>query len=549
MKFYYRHLGPVFDWLMKKRGEDIFRVINTRKKEEERKGKVKRLLPWYLNDTGTAGKLPPLTEEQDAALRETWKELYDSGIIRPEWYLMYASKTGEFNPELIPSDVHYHYVEAETLDPAYVRGLSDKNYIDVLLPWVKHPPVLVRKIHGMYLDKDFRKIDAETAVDIIYQSRSVGAVIKISILSSGGKGVTFVDEDSTRESIREELEKGNDLHIEQVVRQHPDMEKMNPSSVNTIRVLSILIDGECVPLSSCVRIGNTGSRVDNVCNGGIACGVLSDGSLTPYGFTETGERTEVHPNGFRFSEGKVPSYDKVLETVKRLHYCLPVFGVVSWDICISREGEPVLIEYNIKGGAIDLHQYNNGPVYGEHREKIISQIFSNLKVDDATLDFNFSTQNHAVTIGPGSFYTDTVTIPKELKGNPVRKIGDNAFNTHTSLQTVTIAAELDEIGYCAFYRCEGLKNLDFQGSVKTIGRAAFSSCLSLTEVTLPEGTETIGIRAFMDCRALKSIAIPASVREIAPDAFENCSRLTITADKGSYAAAFAEEHHIPLRLR
>ena len=49
---------------------------------------------------------------------------------------------------------------------------------------------------------------------------------------------------------------------------------------------------------------------------------------------------------------------------------VPMFGVASWDIAIDADGEPVLIEYNVGGAGIDIHQYNNGPLYGKYRERI-----------------------------------------------------------------------------------------------------------------------------------------------------------------------------------
>ena len=193
MKYFKRDLSHVFDRLMEERGEDVAHVINARHEEEERREKADRLMRWYMKSTGSDVHAPALTEDQIDALRENWKDLYDLGIIRPEWYRMYAYKTGRFNPDFIPSDLHYYYVEDEKIDFDYLRGFLDKNYMDVVLPGVKHPPVLVRKIHGMYLDESFGKIDLD-------------------------KGVSFVDENSTEESIREELNGSDDLHAERVIR-------------------------------------------------------------------------------------------------------------------------------------------------------------------------------------------------------------------------------------------------------------------------------------------------------------------------------------------
>lgn len=37
--------------------------------------------------------------------------------------------------------------------------------------------------------------------------------------------------------------------------------------------------------------------------------------------------------------------------------------MVSWDIAIDKDGDPVLIEANMRKGGINFHQFNNGPMF------------------------------------------------------------------------------------------------------------------------------------------------------------------------------------------
>ena len=539
--------NKMMDRLLRKREDDIIRVVEVRNEEIERKKRSSGLLRWYLHNTGTDNGAPPLSVQEMDAIQETWKDIWNLGIIDPEWFRMYAYKTGKFDPTYIPSDLHYFYVEWNKIDFDYLRGFLDKNYMDVLLPIVKHPPVLVRKIHGIYLDSDFHKIGLEDAVDLIYENRVEGAVIKISIASCGGSGVSFVDSTSTKEDIYTDLQKSCDIHVEKIVHQHPEMDKMNPTSINTIRIITMMIDGESVPLSACVRIGNSGSRVDNFSSGGVGCGIRPDGTLNDFGFTQVGDRMECHPNGFRFADGKVPNFEHVLDVVKRLHYYVPVFGVANWDICIDPAGDPMLIEYNVGGGGIDIHQYNNGPLYGSYREKIIAEIFEDFAFKDGNASYNYLVDQHKVGITNGSYHIAKLRIPSQLSDKPVRVICSEAFAKRFALETVIIDADLDEIQYCAFYRCRQLKKVVFHGKVRHIGRAAFSTCPELKEVRLPEGTETIGIRAFRDCKALQTVYIPASVQEIGEEAFFNCSHLTVYTPAGSFADQYTRENQIPVK--
>ena len=539
----------LFNKIFDRYPDDVIRAVKTIDQGQRREIRAENLTNWYMKTSmENPDQLPKLSENQIHELQSVWKQLYDLGVIKHEWYELYIAKLGKFNPEYIGSDLHYYYTEWLKIDYDYLRAFLDKNYIDLILKGVKQPKVIVRKIRGYYLDHDFNKITLDDAINIIYDIREKGAVIKISRESSGGKGLTFIGKDTSREYIKDHLTSGSDFAVQEVIRQHPDMAAMNQSSINTVRILSIMVDGQSIPMSAVVRIGKEGSRVDNFSSGGMSCGINPDGSLKEVGFNSKGEKSTVHSNGFIFKNGKVPNFEKIVDLTKRLHYYVPMFGVVSWDIAIDETGEPVLIEYNVSQGQIDLHQYSNGPVYGKYRERIAEQILEYYKKRSATLDFNYEIRPDGVTISTVSRNIDKVKIPEEIDGNKVVKIGNSAFSGNENIKKVIIDADLSEICYAAFYKCKNLQDVSFKGNVIKIGRSAFNCCESLQSIHLPESTKSIGIMAFRNCTALKEISIPASVSEIAADAFVLCPNVTIYCSKGSFAHSFAIEQKINFKL-
>lgn len=529
----------MFDTLWKNRREDIERAVSAIKSGEKRSVKSDALKKWFIEMTGQTKEL---TAEQLDELKSVWGDIWDTGLVDPLWVQVYSDKTGIYSPEYVGSDIHYYNVEWSRIDYDYLRAFLDKNYMDVVLPCVKHPVTLIRKIHGLYLDVDFNPMSKPQAIDKLYENLDPGIVVKISRSSSGGKGVRFLGKGSTKEDISEALDVDPDVAVQLVMRQHPEMAKMNASSVNTIRIICIILDGESIPLSAVVRIGNSGSRVDNFSSGGVGCGVKPDGRLNDCGYTQKGERYDVHPNGFVFSEGFVPNFDKVLEAVKRCHMCVPMFGVASWDIAIDEDGEPVLIEYNVGGAGIDIHQYNNGPLYGKYRERIISDAFKNYAERSATLDFNYSIAHGEVTVYNGSRAVHDLIIPCSIGENPVCTIGDNAFKNSSELESVTVEAALNEIGYLAFYNCSRLKNIEFKKPVGTISRSAFNRCTALESIALPHGCKKICTYAFRTCKSLRKIVIPSSVDIIEPDAFLESPNVVIYCKKDSAAERYAIEN-------
>ena len=89
----------------------------------------------------------------------------------------------------------------------------------------------------------------------------------------------------------------------------------------------------------------------------------------------------------------------------------------------------------------------------------------------------------------------------------VTSIGDWAFYSCTSLQSVTISDSVTNIGDFAFSSCSSLNSVTIPDSVTSIGRYAFNGCKSLQSVTIPESVTSIGRSVFGGCTSLQSIII------------------------------------------
>ncbi|MCD8307330.1 MAG: leucine-rich repeat domain-containing protein [Clostridia bacterium] len=129
-----------------------------------------------------------------------------------------------------------------------------------------------------------------------------------------------------------------------------------------------------------------------------------------------------------------------------------------------------------------------------------------------------------VCIGQSAFASDTSLETVTFEGE-VASVGKKAFEYCTALKSISITGSAEEIGADTFYECKSLTSVSLGSSLKTIGENAFFECSSLASITFPDGLETIGDDAFMYCDALESITIPDSVTNLGFGVFYLCTGL------------------------
>lgn len=93
-----------------------------------------------------------------------------------------------------------------------------------------------------------------------------------------------------------------------------------------------------------------------------------------------------------------------------------------------------------------------------------------------------------------------------------------------------------KIAHKALFKNTDVTKVNIPASVKAIGGAAFAGCTELSQVNFAADAqiEDLGWRAFYDCTALTSIKIPDSVTRIGTETFSGCTNLaTIDISKKS----------------
>ncbi|MGI6669699.1 MAG: sugar-transfer associated ATP-grasp domain-containing protein [Acetivibrionales bacterium] len=294
--------------------------------------------------------------------------------IKPEkmWYDLYCFKDGKYDPRYIPEDIYWRKIYPAFNRPSFRRAYTDKCFYGQLFPYLKQPRTILRNSNNCFFDSSGRIISFAQAKSLLESEDRF--VIKPSIYSGEGVDIFFYEKKDNHDLDIHSLMKsyGSDYVVQEVVAQHEILASIHPESLNTIRVISFLFQGEVHISSSILRMGVGKSRLDNVSAGGLACPVLAGGRLAKEAINRHLQRITSHPGGAVFAGIKIPSYERVLAAVRRAHRDVPHFRIVGWDFSIDEDGDPVFIEYN---GGPAMNQISCGPLFGSLTEQVLDTIF------------------------------------------------------------------------------------------------------------------------------------------------------------------------------
>lgn len=157
-----------------------------------------------------------------------------------------------------------------------------------------------------------------------------------------------IDESTNLENLFHEC-LDEQLIIEEVINQHPGLAAFHPSSVNTIRVSTVVTkNGVRLMKPSFFKMGKSGSVNDNWSSGGILAEIdINTGIIYTNGSDVNLKQYAKHPDSNQQIKGyQIPFWNDLKEFASELALVVPQNRYVGWDIALNSKNKPILVEGN-----------------------------------------------------------------------------------------------------------------------------------------------------------------------------------------------------------
>lgn len=322
-----------------------------------------------------------LSLEMKSEIDEFYKKHYGKKV-KYHWHKLYQSYTGIFRKDYFPEILLSSKLEFVLNPQETANFLGDKNLLHQLFGSVEQvhiPETFFSCVNGVLKDGSHNLVSLDDITSVI---KNKSCVIKKTIETSSGRDVMICDfkdgTDTKSKMTVDEIIKsmGKNFVVQERVSQFKELSNLYPDSLNTFRVMTYIANGNIYHCPLALRLARNGADRDNIHYGGICVGVDDEGYLYEKAFEEYGNSYEMHPDTkVKFKGYKLSKIDELISCAKKLHACIPVLGIVSWDLTFDEEGKVTLIEANTVGQSAWFPQMIQGKsLFGENTPYMLELI-------------------------------------------------------------------------------------------------------------------------------------------------------------------------------
>jgi hypothetical protein len=311
----------------------------------------------------------------ESTSKSKWEQLLDY------FYIFFVLKIMPNNYHLFRFDSkdrsEFKSYLGDTMEPIYYGKLKSSFWTCSILVHDKYLFKCLCEYHGLPVPRNHAvikngRIDGES-MDMrdFMLKNGLDRVIVKPVSGGGGRGIHLIsatDTDVLPQLVKKDSRFGGFMSegylVEEVLVQHPELNRINPHTVNSIRIASMLCpDGSVEFLAAMLKTNATDDPMDNFSQGGIVIGIdLETGRLKREGICQypKGRVFERHPlTQTTFLNFQIPFWDELTAIAARAQKVFHHVKSVGWDIAVTPAG-PVIIEGNQDWGTNGIQAANGG---------------------------------------------------------------------------------------------------------------------------------------------------------------------------------------------
>lgn len=235
----------------------------------------------------------------------------------------------------------------------YVRALNKQEDMHYFAEKTEFLKAFAPYVGRQWLD--LREADAGQLKEML---TTLGVVLVKPQDATHGDGVEKIYDTDVQDyqALLERLRGSGQTLCEEVICQHPELNRLWPGCINTVRLVTICKDGVGHIVASFLRVGSGDKPVDNFNSGGMVAPLdPATGVVLCRAVNKAGAQFEAHPGTGTVFEGfQVPLWDQVTALAQEAAGVISGVRYVGWDVAVTPAG-PVLVEGN---------QYPGHDIYG-----------------------------------------------------------------------------------------------------------------------------------------------------------------------------------------
>lgn len=201
------------------------------------------------------------------------------------------------------------------------------------------------KYYKDFIHRKWAVLDTASTFDQIYSFIEIcgGKAIVKPLDDMQGHGIYRINSKNTGkiDDLILQLRNGSRFLLEEIVENAQSLKVINPTSLNTVRVNTLLDKQLNVHyLNFVLRVGGTNAEVDNFSSGGVIYSINKDkGVVDNYGTDKSGSFFAFHPSTNVPMLGlEIPYFADLKRFVDRIARLNPKAKLVGWDIAITENG-------------------------------------------------------------------------------------------------------------------------------------------------------------------------------------------------------------------